>query len=73
MTERQQLLIVHPHNITVYSLNEAQYGDFYTERQSIVNLPQYENCYTDWTTAYRACKSRHVTCENLRENSLPGT
>ena len=21
----------------------------------------------------RACKSRHVTCENLRENSLPGT
>lgn len=48
-TERQQLLIVHPHNITFYWLNEAQYGDFYTERQSMVNLLQYEHFYTDWT------------------------
>ena len=53
-TERQQLFIVHPHNITFYWLNEAQYGDFYTERQSMVNLPQYEHFYTEWTTAY--CK-----------------
>ena len=43
-----------PHNITFYWLNEAQYGDFYTERQSMVNLPQCEHFCTDWTTAY--CK-----------------
>lgn len=49
LTERQQLLIVHPNNITFYWLNEAQYGDFYTERQSMVNLPHYEHFYTEWT------------------------